>query len=80
MQTFLQCWFSIGVGYYLGLWTHNPLGWLKASAAGLIRGFILCVPFWPIALVIKIVEIMVEPLPPEPGDKYGTHREHSRHG
>jgi hypothetical protein len=61
MQLFLVCWFSIGIGFYLGQWMNNPLGWLEATAAGLIRGVLICIPFWPIGIVIKIVQIMTEP-------------------
>jgi hypothetical protein len=72
MEMFLACWLSIGLGFYLGLWMNNPLGWMKASAASLLRGLLLGIPFWPVGIVIKIVQIMTdEPKPQSKGDKNG---------
>jgi len=34
------------------------MSFLNADAAGLIRGFILAVPFWPIGIIIKLIQIL----------------------
>ena len=55
---FLYCYLCIGIGFYLGLSLNNPMSFLDADAAGLIRGFILAVPFWPIGVIIKLIQIL----------------------
>jgi len=55
---FLACYFSVGVGFYIGLSLHNPKGFINANAAALIRGFLLGVPFWPIGLTYLLIKIV----------------------
>lgn len=57
---FLACWFSIGVGFYLGLAVKNPIGFVEADAAALIRGFLLGIPFWPVGFTYLLIMILTE--------------------
>lgn len=50
--------FVFGLGLYIGLALNNPMSFLDANAAGLIRGFLLAVVFWPIGIVIKLIRIL----------------------
>jgi hypothetical protein len=54
----LVLYFTFGVGLYIGLTLNNPMSFLKASAAAIIRGLLLGIVFWPIGIIIKIVMIM----------------------
>lgn len=54
MELFLTAYFSVGCGFYLGLSSMNPFGFIEADAASLIRGFLLGVVFWPIGLIYQV--------------------------
>lgn len=52
--------FSFGAGMYIGLALNNPMSFMDADAASLIRGFLIGFIFWPVGLVVKIIQAMVE--------------------
>lgn len=51
---------SFGAGMYIGMALNNPMSFMKANSASLIRGVLLCFLFWPVGLVAKIVLIMLD--------------------
>jgi hypothetical protein len=54
MTPFLTVYLSVGCGFYLGLSAMNPFGFVDANAAGLIRGFLLGLVFWPVGLMYQV--------------------------
>lgn len=62
---FIILYFVFGSGMYLGMALNNPISFLDANAAALIRGLLLCLVFWSVGLIFKIVEILI-------GDKNET--------
>ena len=48
----------VGVGFYVGAAVKDPRGFSDASAASLIRGLIIGIPFWPIGLIIQLIYVM----------------------
>ena len=47
--------FVFGLGLYIGMCINNPTGFVKATAAGLLRGILLCILLWPIGLIVGVV-------------------------
>ncbi len=61
LETFLaigSLYFTFGLGLYLGLALKDPKGFLKADAAGLMRGLILGILFWPIGLIVQVLFVI----------------------
>ncbi len=56
---FLLAYFMFGAGMYVGMALNNPMSFLDANAASLIRGLLICFVFWPIGLIVKLITIMV---------------------
>lgn len=56
----MYLYFSFGAGLYIGMAIKDPSGFVGATAASLIRGFLLCFVFWPIGLLLKLIEIIIE--------------------
>lgn len=54
-MSMLAVYFSFGLGFYTGLALKDPMGFVNASSADLIRGLLLGIVFWPIGLVIQII-------------------------
>jgi hypothetical protein len=46
------------MGLYVGLALKNPMRFLEANTAGLIRGLILGILFWPIGIMIELIGIL----------------------
>lgn len=57
-MTFLAYYLTFGAGMYVGMCLKNPLGFVKADAASLIRGLILGIPFWPVGMIIQLIWIL----------------------
>lgn len=50
--------FIFGIGFYIGLACKEPEGFVNSSVAGLIRGLLLGILFWPIGIVVSLVFAM----------------------
>lgn len=43
---------------YVGMALNNPISFMDANTASLIRGVLLCWILWPIGLITKLIMIL----------------------
>lgn len=55
MSEFLMAYVSFGAGFYIAMCSIDPLGFVKASFAGLLRGMLIGLVFWPIGLIYNVI-------------------------
>lgn len=51
----IEFYFAFGIGFYIGLCSKDPRGFVNASAAAILRGLLLGILFWPIGLIVRTV-------------------------
>jgi hypothetical protein len=55
MLSALIMYLIFGAGFYVGAASKDPKGFIDASAADLMRGLLIGIPFWPVGLVVQVI-------------------------
>lgn len=52
--------FVFGAGLYTGLTLNNPMSFVDASLASLLRGLLLGFIVWPVGIIVQVVLILTD--------------------
>jgi hypothetical protein len=47
--------FIFGAGFYVGMCSMNPVGFVEAPLVGIIRGLLIGFVLWPVGLIWNVV-------------------------